>query len=67
MQLEAVGRIAVGYFFLHICREIDDVYGAERAFLGTNTTADAETFGYVGDLGLGGDLNAELAGSNDRT
>jgi hypothetical protein len=30
-----------------------DVDGAERAFLGTDTTANAETFGYVGNLGLG--------------
>ena len=67
VELEAVGRIAVSDLSLEVGRQIDDMNGAKRAFLGTDTTADAKAFGYEGDLGLGGDLNAEFAGSNDRT
>jgi hypothetical protein len=66
VEFEAVGRVAVTDFSLEIGRQINDVDGTERAFLGTDTTADAETFGYIGDLGLRGNLNAELAGSNNR-
>lgn len=53
-------------FRLEICGQINDVDGAERAFFGTDTAADAETFGNKGDLGLWGNLDAELAGSNHR-
>jgi hypothetical protein len=53
-------------FCLEIGRQIDDVDGAERAFLGTDTATDAETFGNKGDLGLWRNFNAELAGSNHR-
>jgi hypothetical protein len=66
VELEAVGGIAVSDFCLKIGRQVDNMDGAERAFLGTDPTADAEAFRYVGDLGLWGDLNAELAGPNDR-
>ena len=53
-------------FRLKICRQINDVDGTERAFFGTDTAADAETFGNIGDLGLWGNLNTELAGSDHR-
>lgn len=39
--------------------------GTERAFFGTDATANAETFGYVGNLGLGRDLYAQPATAND--
>lgn len=66
MEFEAVGRVAVSDLSLEIGRQIDNVNGAERTFLGADTTADAEAFGYKGDLGLWGNLNTELASSNDR-
>jgi hypothetical protein len=66
VEFEAVGRVAVCDLSLEIGRQIDDVDGAERAFFGTDTTADAKTFGYKGNLRLWGNLNAELAGANDR-
>jgi hypothetical protein len=42
-----------------------DVDGAERAFLGTDATANAETFRYEGNLGLGRHLYAEFPCSNN--
>lgn len=50
---------------MHIIWGPYNVDGAERAFLGTDTTANAETFGYVGDFGLGSYFNAQPAASND--
>jgi hypothetical protein len=38
---------------MQIIRDTHDVDGTERAFFGTDATANAETFGYVGNLGLG--------------
>lgn len=51
---------------LQIGRQVDDVDGAKRTFLRTDTTADAKAFGYEGDLGVWGDLDTELACANDR-
>jgi hypothetical protein len=67
VKFEAVGRITMSDFGLQVCRQIDDVDGAEGALLGADTATDTEPFGYVGNFGLWGDLNAELPGSNDRT
>ena len=67
VELEAVGRIAVSDLSLQVGGQIDDVNGAERALLGTDTAADTEAFGDEGDLGLGGNLNTELASPHDRT
>ena len=52
---------------MQIIGHTHDVDGTERAFFRTDATANAETFGYEGDLRLGGDFNAKLAGANDRT
>ena len=46
-------------------RDTHDVDGTERAFFGTDATANAETFGYVGNLGFGRDLYAQPATAND--
>ena len=51
---------------LEVGGQVDDVDGAEGALLRTDTAADAETFGYVCDLGLGGDFDAELSSPDDR-
>lgn len=66
MNLEAVGRVAMCHLGLEVCRKINDVDGAKRAFLGTNSTADAEALRDEGNLGVRGDLNAELPATDDR-
>ena len=38
---------------MQIIGHTHDVDGTERAFFRTDATANAETFGYVGNLGLG--------------
>lgn len=45
--------------------QVDNVDGTERTFLGTDTTTDAKAFRDEGDLGLGSDLDTELAGTDD--
>ncbi len=57
----------MGDLGLKIRRQVDDVDCTKGAFLGTNTTTDAETFGDECDLGLRSDFDTELAGANDRT
>lgn len=52
---------------LQIGRQIDDVDGTEWAFLGTDTTADTQTFGYEGYFRVGGDFDAQLACPHHRT
>lgn len=66
MQFEAVGRVAVGDLGLEVGGQVDDVDGVERAFLGANTTTNAEALGDEGNFGLGRDLDAQLAGTDDR-
>lgn len=65
MQLEAVGGVPVGDFGLQVGGQVDDMDGAEGAFLGADTAADTQTFGNEGDLGLRSDLNAELSGTDN--
>ena len=50
---------------MQIIWDTHDVDGTERAFFGTDATANAETFGYVGNLGLGRDLYAQPATANN--
>lgn len=66
MQLKAVGGVAVGDLGFQVGGQVDDVNGTERTLLGTDTTTDAKTFRDEGDLGLGGDLDTELAGTDHR-
>lgn len=65
VQLEAVCRVAVSDLRLEVGGQVDDVDGVKGAFLGADTTSNAQALGDEGDLGLGGDLNAQLAGSDD--
>lgn len=51
---------------LEVCGQVDNVNGAERALLRTDTTTNTQTLRNVGNLGLGRDFDAEFASSNDR-
>jgi len=66
VQLEAVGRVAVGDLCLEVGRQVDDVDGVKGTFLRANATSYAQSFGDEGDPARGVDLDAELAGTNDR-
>lgn len=66
VQLEAVRAIAVGHLALEVCWQVDDGDGVEGAFLGADTATNAQRFGDEGELGLGGNLNTELATADDR-
>ena len=52
---------------LEIGRQVDNVYSAERTFLGTDTASDAETFRNEGDFGIRGNFDAKLASANHWT
>lgn len=65
VQLEAVCRIPMGDLGLEVCGKVDDVNRTEWTFFRTDTTANAQTLGNVGNLGFGSDFDAEFAGSND--
>lgn len=65
MKLEAVGAIAVGDLALEVGGQVDDGDGVEGAFLGADTTTNAERLGDEGQAGLGGDFNAELSTADD--
>lgn len=63
VQLERVGRVAVGHLRFEVGGQVDDVDCVERAFLRTDAAADAETLTDEGDLARWVDLDAELARS----
>lgn len=65
MELETVGRVAVGNLGLQVGRQVDDMDSAERTFLGTDTATNAKAFGNEGDLGFGAHFNTELSGTDD--
>lgn len=65
VELEAVGRVAMGDFRLQVGGQVDDVDGAKGTFLRTDTASNAKAFGDEGDLGLRSDFDAKLAGTND--
>lgn len=65
MQLETVGRVAVGDLGLQVGRQVDDVNGTEWAFLRTDTTTNAQALGDERDLGLGSHFDAKLTRAND--
>ena len=61
MELEAVGRVSMGDLGLEVGGQVDDGDGIERAFLGTDTTPNAQGLRDVGDARLRRDLDAQLA------
>jgi hypothetical protein len=67
VQLEAVGRVAVGDLGLEVGGQVDDVDGVEGAFLGADTASDTQALRDEGDLGLGRDFDAQLARADDGT
>lgn len=54
----------MGDLSLEIGWQVDDGNGIERAFLRADTTTNAKTFRNEGDLGVGRNLDAELARAN---
>lgn len=66
MKLEAVGGVPVGDRAIQVGRQVDNVDGAKRAFLGTDTTTNAQTFRDEGDLGFGAHFDTELSGTDHR-
>ena len=50
MQLEAIGTISVRHFFPEVGGQVDDVDSVEGTFLGTDATADTESFANEGNL-----------------
>lgn len=66
MELEAVGAISMGNLTLKVGGQVDNGDGVERAFLGADTTTDAEGLGNEGETRIRSDFNTELATSNNR-
>jgi len=66
VELEAVGRVAMRDLSLEIGRKVDDGDGVKRAFLRADTTTNAETLRYEGNLGFRRHFDTELAGTDDR-
>lgn len=44
MQLERIGRITMRHFRFQVGRQVDNVDGAKRTFLGTDTTTNTKRF-----------------------
>jgi hypothetical protein len=51
----------VGDLGLEVGGQVDDVDGVEGAFLRADTATDTQALRDEGDLGLGGDFDAQLA------
>lgn len=66
MEFEAVGGVPVGDLAFQIGRQVDNVDCAERTFLGTDTTTNAQTLRDKGDLGIGVHFDAKLSGTDHR-
>jgi len=64
MKLEAVGRVSVGDLAFEIRRKVDDGNGAKGAFLRTDTTTNAESFGDEGESRFRGHFDTELSGAD---
>ena len=57
----------MGDLGFEVCWQIDDVDGIEWTFLGTDTTANAESLGYESNLGVGGHFNTQFTSTDNRT
>jgi hypothetical protein len=66
VELEAIGRVAVGDLAFEVGGQVDDGNGVEWAFLRADAAADAERLGDEGEARLGRDFDAELARADDR-
>lgn len=67
MKLEAICRVAMGDHGLEVCGQVDNTDGIERAFLWADTAANAQSLRNEGNLGLGSDFDAQLAGTHNWT
>lgn len=63
MQLEAVGRVAVGDLRLEVGGQVDNVDGIEGALFGADAAANAQPFADEGNPARWVHFDAELAGS----
>lgn len=66
MELEAIGRVTVGDLSIQVRRQVDNMDGAKRTLLGTDTTTDTETLGDERDLGVRVDFDTQLASPDNR-
>lgn len=57
----------MGCIFVQIFRQVDNENCIKRAFLDTNTAADAQLFGDVGKLRCRGHLNTQFTSFDDGT
>lgn len=67
VQLEAVRRVSVSDLGLEVGGQVDDVDGVKGAFLRADTATDTQALRDEGDLGFGGDFDAQFAGAYDGT
>lgn len=65
MELEAVGRVAVGDLGLEVGGQVDDGDGIKGALLGADTAPNAQLLRDEGDFRRVGDLDAQLAAPDD--
>ena len=65
VKLEAVGGITVGDLGFQVGRQVDDVDGTERTFLGTDTATDTQALGDEGDLGFRRHFDTQLTRTDD--
>ena len=61
MELEAVGRVAMGNLRLEVRRQVNDVDSSKRTFLHADTASNTKSLGNEGDFRFRGHLYAELA------
>ena len=67
VKLEAVRRVSVGNLGFEVGGQVDDVDGVEGAFLRADTATDTQALRDEGDLGVGGDFDAQLARADNWT
>jgi len=67
VKLEGVGTITMRSFLLEILGKINNVDGIKGAFLHADTATNAEELRNPSNLGLGVNLNAQLALKNNGT
>lgn len=65
MKLETIRRVSMGDLSLEVRGQVDDVDSIERTLLGADTASYAQALGNEGDLGVGRDFDAQLAGADD--
>nr|POE47619.1 hypothetical protein CFP56_00950 [Quercus suber] len=67
VQFETIRGVAVADLRFEIGRQVDDIDGVERTFLGADTTPNAKSFGNKGDFAVRSNLDTKLARAHNRT